>query len=62
MYEIFTDTAANLDCSLLEELGVGLIPFSFYYNGEEHLSLIHILMCIRDRYRGGTGNRHHLPP
>ena len=36
MYEIFTDTAANLDCSLLEELGVGLIPFSFYYNGEEH--------------------------
>lgn len=36
MYEIFTDTAANLDCSLLEELGVELIPFSFYYNGEEH--------------------------
>ena len=36
MYEIFTDTAANLDCLLLEELGVGLIPFSFYYNGEEH--------------------------
>lgn len=35
MYEIFTDTAANLDCSLLEELGVELIPFSFYYNGEE---------------------------
>lgn len=29
MYEIFTDTAANLDCSLLEELGVGLIPFPF---------------------------------
>ena len=36
MYEIFTDTAANLDCSLLEKLGVELIPFSFYYNGEEH--------------------------
>lgn len=36
MYEIFTDTAANLDCSLLEELEVELIPFSFYYNGEEH--------------------------
>lgn len=36
MYEIFTDTAANLDGSLLNELGVGLIPFSFFYNGEEH--------------------------
>ena len=37
MYEIFTDTAANLDCSLLEELGVELIPFSFYYNGDKYV-------------------------
>lgn len=35
MYEIFTDTAANLDAELLAGLDVRLIPFSFYCNGEE---------------------------
>ena len=35
MYEIFTDTAANIDAELLAGLDVRLIPFSFYCNGEE---------------------------
>ena len=35
MYEIITDTSANLDAALLRQQGIGVIPFSFYIDGQE---------------------------
>ena len=35
MYEIITDTSANLDVALLRQQGIGVIPFSFYIDGQE---------------------------
>ena len=35
MYEIITDTSANLDVALLRQQGIGVIPFSFYLDGQE---------------------------
>lgn len=35
MFTILTDTSANLDCALLRELDIGVIPFSFTVDGEE---------------------------
>lgn len=33
MFSIFTDTAANLDCRLLQERKISVIPFTFSVNG-----------------------------
>ena len=35
MFTILTDTSANLDCALLRERGIGVIPFTFTIDGEE---------------------------
>ena len=35
MFSIITDTSANLEDELLRKHSIGLIPFSFYVNGEE---------------------------
>ena len=35
MYAIITDTSANLDVALLRQQGIGVIPFSFYIDGQE---------------------------
>lgn len=35
MYEIITDTSANLDAPLLQQRGIGVIPYSFYIDGKE---------------------------
>lgn len=36
MYTIVTDTSANLPQPLLERLQVPVVPFSYFYSGEEH--------------------------
>lgn len=38
-FAIFTDTSANIPSPVLAEYDLGCIPFSFFYNGEEHTSL-----------------------
>ena len=35
MFTILTDTSANLDCALLRELRIGVIPFTFTVEGAE---------------------------
>ena len=35
MYEITTDTSAHLAAALLRQQGIGVIPFSFYIDGQE---------------------------
>jgi DegV family protein with EDD domain len=38
-YEIVTDTSANLPSELAREKEIGVIPFSYYVEGEEHVCL-----------------------
>ena len=38
-FAIFTDTSANIPSPVLARYDLGCIPFSFFYNGEEHTSL-----------------------
>lgn len=35
MFAVLTDTSANLDCALLRELNIAVIPFTFTIEGEE---------------------------
>lgn len=35
-YKIFTDTSANLPTEMAKELNVGIIPFSYYIEGDEN--------------------------
>ena len=39
MFEIITDTSANLDSALLHADRIGLIPFSFSFKGKEKTCL-----------------------
>lgn len=37
MFEIVTDTSANLDCKLLDQLHIRVVPFSFFVNDKEYI-------------------------
>ena len=37
MFDIITDTSANLPAQWLQENGVAVLPFSFLYDGREHV-------------------------
>ena len=38
-YTIITDTSANLPSAFLQRNNIRVIPFSYYYNDEEHICL-----------------------
>lgn len=37
MFAVFTDTSANIDTPMAKELGITVIPFSYYIDGEEQI-------------------------
>ena len=45
MFEILTDTSANLSFSMLQKRGIGCIPLTFLVDGQEQ-------MCLSDTFDG----------
>ena len=38
-FKIITDTSGNLTQDIIDKYNLTVIPFSFYFNGEEHTDL-----------------------
>ena len=36
MFQILTDTSANLDTAVLQQRNIHVIPFHFYVDGQSH--------------------------